>query len=72
MRELIFAQHLKQHPGFPWWSRDWDSELPLQEAGVQSLIGQLRSLRLHGQENKITKKIRAINKIRKQHPVCLQ
>ena len=26
-----------------WWSSGWDSTLPLQEVGVQSLVGELRS-----------------------------
>ena len=33
--------------GLSWWSRWWDTELSLQGAQVQSLVGELRPHMLH-------------------------
>ena len=38
--------------GLPWRSSGWDSELPLQGARVQSLVGELGSRVPHGQKKK--------------------
>ena len=32
--------------GLPWWSSSWNSMLSIQEARVQSLVRELRSLML--------------------------
>ena len=31
----------KHNVGIPWWSSDWDSELPMQGAWVRSLVREL-------------------------------
>ena len=37
--------------GLPWWSSGEDSALPVQQAWVQSLVGELRSHMLRSQRN---------------------
>ena len=46
----------KSNPGLPWQTSGYDSELPLQEAQVPPLGGELRSRMLPGATKKLNKK----------------
>ena len=43
----------KGHLGLAWWSSGLDSALPMQEAQVQSLVGELRSHMPHSMAKKL-------------------
>ena len=49
---MVIAAIKKDNGEVPWWSSGWDSTLSLPRAGVQSLVQELRSLKLHGQKKK--------------------
>ena len=38
---FFFSTFKKKSQGLPWWRSGWDSVLPMQGAGVQSLISEL-------------------------------
>ena len=46
----------EQSLGLLWWSSGWDSMLPLQEARVRSLVGELGSRTPHSVAKKFFKK----------------
>ena len=43
----MIVSDLKSEQGLPWQSSGLDAMLPLQEAQIPSLVGELRSLTAH-------------------------
>lgn len=50
MRHSAGLQFEMQWKGFPGWSRDYDSRLPMQGTWIQPLDGELKSCMPHGMD----------------------